>query len=85
MIYTLNKVDKSTKKRLIYILKNENKQKESVKFVIDSVIRCGGISYAESKMNAFRDEALEILYQFDESPVRNGLEELVRFTTDRKY
>ena len=85
LIYTLNKVDKSTKKRLIYILKNENKQKESVKFVIDSVIRCGGISYAESKMNAFRDEALEILYQFDESPVRNGLEELVRFTTDRKY
>ena len=85
LIYTLNNVDKSTKKRIIYILKNENKQKESVKFVIDSVIKCGGIRYAEGKMNAFRDEALEILYQFDESPVRNGLEELVRFTTDRKY
>ena len=85
LIYTLNNVDKSTRKRIIYILKNENKRKESVKFVIDLVIRCGGIRYAETKMNAFRDEALEILYQFDESPVRNGLEELVRFTTDRKY
>ena len=85
MIYTLNNVDKSTKKRIIYILKNENKDKESVKFVINAVIQCGGIRYAESKMNAFRDEALEILYQLDESPVRNGLEELVRFTTDRKY
>ena len=85
LIYTLNNVDKSTKKRIIYILKNENKDKESVKFVINSVVQCGGIRYAESKMNAFRDEALEILYQFDESPVRNGLEELVRFTTDRKY
>lgn len=85
LIYTLSNVDKSTKKRIIYILKNENKNKESVKFVISSVIQCGGISYAETKMNAFRDEALEILYQFDKSPVRDGLEELVRFTTDRKY
>ena len=85
LIYTLNNVDKSTKKRIIYILKNENKNKESVKFVINSVVQCGGIRYAETRMNAFRDEALEILYQFDESPVRNGLEELVRFTTDRKY
>ncbi len=85
LIYTLNKVDKNTKKRIIYILKNENKNKESVKFVINSVIQNGGIKYAESKMNAYRDEALEILYQFEESPVRNSLEELVRFTTDRKY
>lgn len=85
LIYTLNKVDKNTKKRIIYILKNENKNKESVKFVINSVIQNGGIKYAESKMNAYRDEALEILYQFDESPVRKGLEELVRYTTDRKY
>jgi octaprenyl-diphosphate synthase len=85
LIYTLNKVDKSAKKRLIYILKNENKNKESVKFVIDSVINSGGIKYAESKMIAFRDEALEILYQFRECPERKALEELVRFTTDRKY
>jgi octaprenyl-diphosphate synthase len=85
LIYTLNNVDKNTKKRIIYILKNENKNKESVKFVINTVIQNGGIKYAESKMNAYRDEALEILYQFDESPVRNSLEELVRFTTDRKY
>jgi octaprenyl-diphosphate synthase len=85
LIYTLNNVDKSTKKRIIYILKNENKNKESVKFVINSVIQCGGIRYAENKMNAYRDEALEILYQFNDSPVRKALEELVRFTTDRKY
>ncbi len=85
LIYTLNKVDKTTKKRLIYILKNENKNKESVKFVIQSVVQCGGIKYAENKMNTYRDEALEILYQFDESPVRKGLEDLVRFTTDRNY
>lgn len=85
LIYTLNNVDKSIRKRIIYILKNENKNKESVKFVIDSVIRSGGIKYAETKMNAYRDEALSILNEFEASPVRDALEELVRFTTDRKY
>ena len=34
LIYTLNNVDKSTKKRMIYILKNENTNKEKIKFVI---------------------------------------------------
>ena len=36
-------------------------------------------------MNEYRDEALSILYQFPESDIRKGLEELVRYTTDRKY
>ena len=67
------------------MLKNENKNKESINFIIESVIKAGGIKYAETKMNLYRDEALEILYTFDASPVRSALEELVRFTTDRKY
>ena len=85
LIYTLNKVDKSTRRKIIYMLKNENKNKASIKFIIESVIEAGGIRYAETKMNLYRDEALDILYTFDASPVRSALEELVRFTTDRKY
>ena len=45
----------------------------------------GGIEYARQKMFAYRDEALAILYQFPDSDVRKGLEELVRYTTDRNY
>ena len=85
LIYTLNKVDKPTKRRIIYIIKNENKKPAGIKFVLETVGRCGGISYAEKKMNEYRDEALNILYTFDKTPVRNALEELVRYTTDRKY
>jgi octaprenyl-diphosphate synthase len=85
LIYTLNKADKSTRRKLIYILKNENKKPDSVKFVISTVEEAGGIEYARQKMNAYRDEALAILYKFPESPVRKALEELVRYTTDRKY
>jgi octaprenyl-diphosphate synthase len=85
LIYTLTKVDKPLQRRLIYILKNEYKKPDQVKFVISVVNEYGGIAYAQQKMFAYRDEALEILYQFADTPIRKALEELVRYTTDRKY
>ncbi len=85
LIYTLNKVPAATKRKLVYIIKNENKDPQKVKIVIDAVVEAGGIKYASEKMNAYRDEALDILNSFAESPVRKALEDLVRFTTDRKY
>lgn len=63
----------------------KKKKPDSVKFVISTEEDAGGIEYARQKMNAYRDEALTILYKFPESPVRKALEELVRYTTDRKY
>ena len=85
LIYTLNKIDKKQKQKLIYIIKNYNKDKEKVKVVIDEVVAAGGIEYATDKMFAYRDEALTILHQYPETPVRKALEELVRYTTDRNY
>lgn len=85
LIYTLNNVDSSLRRKLIYIVKNENTKKDKVKFVIDEVQKAGGIDYATEKMFAYRDEALAVLYTFEESDVRKGLEELVRYTTDRNY
>ncbi len=85
LIYTLQHLDKTTRKRLIYILKNENKNPDSIKFVIATVEKNGGIEYARQKMNGYRDEALQILYTFNQTPVRDALEQLVRYTTDRKY
>jgi octaprenyl-diphosphate synthase len=85
LIYTLNKVDSATKRELIYIIKNENKKADRVKHVINTVIAAGGIAYAETKMNQYRDEALAILHSFAPGEVRDALEELVRYTTDRKY
>jgi octaprenyl-diphosphate synthase len=85
LIYTLNNVDAQLRRKIIYIIKNENKDVKKVKFVIDTVIDAGGIKYASEKMNTYRDEALAILNSFPENPVKEVLEELVRYTTDRKY
>ena len=85
LIYTLNNVDASLRRKLIYIVKNENKDKQKVKFVIDAVQQAGGIEYATKKMFTFRDEALGVLHEFPQSEVRDALEELVRYTTDRTF
>ena len=85
LIYTLNNCDAALRKKIIYIIKNQNTQKDKVDFVLDAVNNFGGITYATNKMFAYRDEALEILHSFPASDVREALEELVRYTTDRKY
>jgi octaprenyl-diphosphate synthase len=85
LIYTLNKTDRSTRKKLIYSIKNNNKDPQKVKEIIAVVSKSGGIEYAQQKMLEYRDEALDILNSFASSPVRKALEDLVRFTTDRKY
>ncbi len=85
LIYTLNQLDKSRRKEMIYILKNKNRDKSSVRNVIEFVKTKGGIEYAAEKMSFYRNESLEILYEFPASPIRDGLEELVRYTTDRKH
>ena len=85
LIYTLNNCSASLKKQLIYIIKNENTNKEKVQFVIDNVVAAGGIKYATEKMENFGDEAMAILHAFPDSNIRQALEELVLYTTDRNY
>jgi octaprenyl-diphosphate synthase len=85
LIYTLNNLDRATRRDMIYLIKNHNKDREKVQQIIRKVIETGGIDYAIRQMNTYRDEALAILYQFEDNDARKGLEELVRYTTDRKY
>jgi octaprenyl-diphosphate synthase len=85
LIYALNNLDRATRRELIFIIKNHNKDHEKVQYVIKKVAAAGGIDYATRKMNIYRDEALAILYEFEDNDARKGLEELVRYTTDRKY
>jgi octaprenyl-diphosphate synthase len=85
LIYTLNNLDRPTRREVIYMIKNHNKDHDKVQQIIRRVIDTGGIDYATRQMNLYRDQALAILHQFEDSDARKGLEELVRYTTDRKY
>ncbi len=85
LIYTLNNVDKETRRKIIYIVKNNNNEKQKVKWVIDQVEKSGGIAYATNKMNEYKNKAIEILHQFPEGKFRQALEDMVLYVTDRKY
>jgi len=85
LIYTLNNIGAIERRKIIYIVRNQNRNPEKIKYVLQKVTETGGIEYAAKKMIEYRDEALNILFEFPESEVRKALEELVRYTTDRKY
>jgi len=85
LIYTLNNVDKETRRKIIFVVKNQSANKEKVKYVIDRVVEFGGIKYSQQKMNEFKQKAIDILHQFPDNPYRKGLEDLLHFVTDRKY
>jgi octaprenyl-diphosphate synthase len=84
IIYTLQNASRRDRRKIIYIIKNENKNKEKVNWVIDFVKKNGGIQYAEQKMYEYQNQAFEILKQFPENESSVSLKQLVEFTTERK-
>ncbi|MCW3071883.1 MAG: polyprenyl synthetase [Bacteroidetes bacterium] len=84
LIYALNKASWLEKRRIISIVKNNNNDPKKVAEVIDFVIKSGGIQYAESQMNEYKEKALSILSGFNDSASRTSLSELVKYTTERK-
>ncbi len=83
LIYLLNNSDKSTKKEIINIVKNHNKDKEKVSKLINMVIASGGMDYSRKKMDEFKNKALDILSDFPENESNKMLKELVKFTIER--
>ncbi|HFC00665.1 MAG TPA: polyprenyl synthetase family protein [Phaeodactylibacter sp.] len=84
LIYALNQASRSDKKRIINIIKKHNENIEKVKEVIEFVRASGGLEYAEKAMLQYRGEAFELLHTFPDSPVRESLEDLVKYSTERK-
>lgn len=85
LIYTLQKADKATKKKIIYIVKNKNTDRQQVNEVINIVKKMGGIAYAEQKMREYQEEGLQLLYKYPDTPARRAMEELVAYVIGRKH
>ncbi|MBD0278660.1 MAG: polyprenyl synthetase family protein, partial [Flavisolibacter sp.] len=85
LIYTLNNTDRKTKKEILYIVKNENRKKSRIDYVVNAVAESGGIEYTTKKMNEYKQQALAILQVFPDSEIKKGFIDLVDYVTDRKY
>ncbi len=84
LIYALQQASKSDRKRMINNIKRHNEDDAKVQEVIQFVHQSGGLDYAREVMYRYRDEAFELLHTFPPSEVRQSLEDLVIFVTDRK-
>lgn len=84
LIYALNNAEKPERKRIINLVKNHQEDPKKIQEIIDFVNSKKGVHYANQKMLEYQQQAFDILYQFEESDARTGLEQLVRYTTERK-
>ena len=57
---------------------------QKVAEVIDYVRKSGGLEYAHKAMLEYRAKAFELLHEFPDSEVRQSLELLVHYVTDRE-
>ena len=84
LIYTLNNVSNKEKNNIINIVKNHHENDKKVAELIELVKENGGLNYAENVMIEYRNEALEILNQFDDNEARRSLELLLNYVVNRK-
>jgi len=83
LIYSLNNSDTSVKRKMINLVKNHNDDPKKIAEIIHFVNQSGGLAYAETQMKKYTEEAFAILNTFPPGEARTGLEQLVRFTTER--
>ncbi|MFB2117954.1 polyprenyl synthetase family protein [Parapedobacter sp. 2B3] len=83
LIHALKQVGKPEKRRIINLVKNHNEDTQKVAEVIAFVKANGGMEYATAQMLAYQQEAFDILTHLPENAYRHGLEQLVRYTTER--
>lgn len=83
LIYALNETSNGQKRNIIKLVKNHNEDPEKVAEVIEFVRSSGGLDYATQKMLMYQQEAFDILNEFPDNVYKEGLKELVKFTTER--
>ena len=84
LIHVLNKADKKDRRWIINIVKRHNKNKTKVRELVNYVKQNGGIDYAQEALKSYTKKALDILHQFDPSPARDSIEQLVEFVISRE-
>lgn len=83
LIKMLGDLRRRNRKTIIHAIKKRHQDPAMIAHVIQQVTSSGGIEYAKEKMRFYQEQAFRILYDFPESPYREALEKLVRFTIER--
>lgn len=83
LIHALNESDSGTKKRIIKLVRRAPKDPAAVKEVMEFVLEGPGMEYSRKKMAELRNDAVELLSGFSESPSKAALIDLLDYTIER--
>ena len=83
LIYALRQAQPDERRHIRRLIKYHNQKRQKRAEVIEFVKRTGGLEYATEVMHRFQNEAMDILSTFPDSPYRQALDQLVRFTIER--
>lgn len=83
LIYALQQVDKQKQQDILVLVRDASEKQENIERVRSFVIEHGGLEHAVVVANNYRDKAIELLHQFDESPYQQALIALAHYITER--
>lgn len=84
VIYSLNNCPSAVKKKIIHLIKSDNKPVNATTIITDFINEYKGIQYAETIMQRYIDEALQLIKSTRQSDAKTSLEQLVNFTMKRQ-
>ncbi len=83
LIYTLQKVDSSTRNTLIRTVEKHNKDKKRVKELILQVHQSGGIQYAQNIMETYIQRAISLVDEIPPSTATQSMKDLISYVIQR--
>lgn len=83
LIHALEVCPSADRKRILSIIRHHNRNADKVDEVIEFVRNFGGLSYAQMKMEEYKNIAFEKLNHFKDSESKRSLESLLEFIIKR--
>ena len=84
LIYALNTCSGKEKAWLINSIKKHNKDKKRVREVINFVKANGGIEYTTKMMHSYKNKALAILENYEQSEYKSSLLKMIDYVVERE-
>jgi octaprenyl-diphosphate synthase len=83
LIYALKQATSSEKRKILKIVASKEPGNEGLNTVVEFVKIKGGFDYAVSKMEEYKNKAIDILNSFPQNDARNALNDFVVYATNR--
>ena len=85
LLYALSRTDLPDHEQMLELVKSEELQSDEISQLISFAVENGGIDYAYRRMAELREDAVEIISRFPDSPTRQAFIGLFDYIIARNY